>query len=64
MSGEEDPVGDYGKGVKVVYDRMVEAGCSKTECRLIPGMRHEPHNEVNRKEFYRDTIAWIDNAIK
>jgi len=64
VSGEEDPVGDYGKGVLIVYDRMLKAGCSKTECRLIPGMRHEPHNEINRKDFYRDTIAWIDSAIK
>lgn len=63
VSGQEDPVGDYGKGVQTVYDRMKAAGCSRTEIRLIPGMRHEPHNEVNRKEFYKDTIAWLDAAI-
>ncbi|MBQ8994696.1 MAG: alpha/beta fold hydrolase [Oscillospiraceae bacterium] len=63
VSGDEDPVGDYGKGVQTVYERMKEAGCTKAECRLIPGMRHEPHNEVNRKEFYKDTIAWLDAAI-
>lgn len=63
VSGQEDPVGDYGKGVQTVYDRMKAAGCSRAEIRLIPGMRHEPHNEVNRKEFYKDTIAWLDAAI-
>ena len=64
VSGEEDPVGDYGKGVLVVYDRMLKAGCSKTECKLIPGMRHEPHNEIHRDQFYKDTIAWLDKAIQ
>lgn len=64
VSGEEDPVGDYGKGVMTVYERMLEAGCSKVTVRLIPGMRHEPHNEVNRQQFYKDTIDWLDEAIE
>ena len=63
VSGDMDPVGDYGKGVKTVYDRMKAAGCAKAECRLLAGIRHEPHNEKNRKDFYRETIAWIDRAI-
>ena len=63
VSGEDDPVGDYGKGVKTVYERMLASGCSRTECRLLAGLRHEPHNETTRKDFYRDTISWLNGAL-
>ncbi len=61
--GSEDPVGSYGEGVKTVYDRMKAAGCGKTDIKEYEGMRHEPHNEVGRQQFFADTLAWIENAL-
>ena len=58
-SGEDDPVGDYGEGVKVVYDMMKAAGCDRAEMRLYPGQRHELHNETGRDKFYNDTLQWL-----
>jgi alpha-beta hydrolase superfamily lysophospholipase len=63
VSGDMDPVGDYGEGVRIVFERMKSAGCTKAECRILPNTRHEPHNEINRKDFYRDMIAWLDRAV-
>ncbi len=28
ISGKDDPVGDYGKGVKQVYNSLIKAGCT------------------------------------
>ena len=62
-SGEDDPVGDYGEGVRVVYDMMKNAGCGRTELRLYPGQRHELHNETQRETFYNDTLQWLNGAL-
>jgi len=40
LSGQEDPVGSGGKGVKAVYSAMKKAGFENVGMRLIPGARH------------------------
>ena len=62
-AGLDDPVGDYGKGVKTVYERMLKAGCKNTQLKLYSGIRHEPHNERGRTEFYQDIARWLDSAV-
>ena len=37
ISGKDDPVGDYGKGVEKVYHWMQEAGCENVEMKLYQG---------------------------
>ncbi|ABR46690.1 alpha/beta hydrolase fold [Alkaliphilus metalliredigens QYMF] len=63
FSGECDPVGDYGKGVKVVYETYVGLGIEEVHYKLYPGGRHEMLNEINREEVYRDIIVWIKDAL-
>jgi alpha-beta hydrolase superfamily lysophospholipase len=60
FSGEEDPVGGYGKGPREVYDALAQAGCADLTLKLYPGGRHEMLNEVNRREVYDDVLAWMD----
>ncbi len=62
-SGDMDPVGDYGKGVKAVYQMLMNAGQQDVTLRLYPGGRHEMHNETNKDEVFRDLIAWCDSHI-
>ena len=62
-SGDMDPVGGWGKGVKKVNRMLEDAGCEKVTFRLYPGFRHELHNEVGRDEFYRDLLAWTEGLI-
>ncbi len=64
ISGAEDPVGDYGKGVKAVYDSYRAAGISDTACLLYEGARHEVLNETNRTEVYADLLKWLENQVK
>ena len=61
ISGQEDPVGDAGKGVRALYQRMKKAGMENVTLRLFPGARHDLlHEEANCAEAIRQCIAeWI-----
>lgn len=60
VSGEEDPVGDMGKGVKKVSERLSEAGVSDVTLILYEEMRHEILNEKDRSRVFHDILAWCD----
>ncbi len=61
VSGEEDPVGDYGRGVRFVYDSLSDAGVKDVSLKLYEGARHELFNELNREEVFADIHAWIES---
>lgn len=60
ISGSMDPVGNYEKGVKEVYDRLVNTGHTNVDIKLYPEARHEILNELNKEEVYE----YIDNFIE
>ncbi len=62
-SGEKDPVGNLGKGVKKVYQQLVKAGVYDTECNLYPDMRHEILNEIDKAKVYSDINDWIERHM-
>lgn len=64
FAGDMDPVGDYGKGVRQIYDRLVAAGCERVAIKLYAGGRHEMHNELNRDEVFADLAAFLEDALK
>ncbi|HIQ77265.1 MAG TPA: lysophospholipase [Candidatus Faecousia excrementipullorum] len=59
VSGKEDPVGSYGKGVEKAASSFREAGVIHVSFRLYPLCRHELLNEINRLEIYKDLAEWI-----
>ena len=59
ISGEKDPVGGFGKGVRTVETLFRETGMRSVECRLYPEDRHELLNEVDRQKVYEDILDWI-----
>lgn len=63
MSGAEDPVGDYGKGVEKAYKLFCDAGCRDVMIRLYPGGRHEMLNELNKADVFQDVLNWIESRI-
>lgn len=63
-SGEEDPVGNYGKDVKTLYQGLKDAGLKNTKLKLYEGCRHEILNEVARPTVYHDILEWILNNQK
>ncbi|MDO4482863.1 MAG: alpha/beta hydrolase [Clostridia bacterium] len=63
LSGDSDPVGQMGKGVKTVAQQLRTAGIRDVTVRLYPGGRHEMLNEINRDEVKQDLIAWLDGHL-
>ena len=62
ISGQDDPVGDGGKGVQVIYNRMEKTGMENVTLKLFPGARHDLlHEEASGAEDARKCIAdWLD----
>lgn len=59
VSGAEDPVGDYGKGVMAAKNALAAAGVVDIEMKLYPGLRHEILNEKERDEVKEDIYNWL-----
>lgn len=64
MSGDADPVGDYGKGVEKAYQAFCKAGLRDVTIRLYPDGRHEMLNEINKSKVYQDILHWLDSKVK
>ena len=60
FSGDQDPVGGNGAGVRKVYGYFEKQGTRDLTMKLYPGGRHEMLNELNREEVYADVLAWLD----
>ena len=58
ISGSEDPVGDYGKGVTEVNDMLESAGV-QVNFKLYPGARHEILNDISMDEVNKDILDFI-----
>lgn len=63
VSGDKDPVGSSGKGVKKTYEAFLKAGLKDVQLKLYPGGRHEMHNEINREGLIADVAAWLKEHI-
>ena len=61
FSGEQDPVGDFGKGTERLYRAYQVAGLSDVTLKLYPDARHELLNETNRDEIMTDLKNWLRN---
>ena len=63
VAGEEDPVGDYGRAVKQVYESFLQLGMERVQMKLYPGDRHEILHETDRAEVYADIYRWILQSV-
>ena len=62
LSGDADPVGEFGQGVRRLAAAYAAAGLTRVTLRLYPGARHEVLNETNRAEVVADLLAWCDTV--
>lgn len=60
FSGSEDPVGQYGEGVRRVYRMMLRAGIRQVTMKLYEGYRHECLNEIGRETVYQDVLRFLE----
>lgn len=63
VSGNSDPIGDMGKGINKVVNRLNEQKFINIESKLYAHMRHEPLHELEKQSVYQDILAWLNNHI-
>lgn len=59
IAGEDDPVGNYGEGVKHIYQQYKDSGIKDISIKLYPNDRHEILNELDKETVYADVADWI-----
>lgn len=64
FSGDKDPVGEMGKGVKKVAKKYKKVGIKDLTLKLYKGGRHEMLNEVNKSEVEKDLLNWLNQRIQ
>lgn len=59
MSGDKDPVGNYGKDIKKLISIYNKLSFQNLTFKLYPECRHELLNEINQEEVFNDIGQWI-----
>lgn len=63
-SGEDDPVGAYGAGVRKAYEGMIAAGLKQVTLMLYPTDRHELLNETDYEKVWQDILVWLEQVVR
>lgn len=58
LSGEDDPVGDYGMGPEIIH-RLLESSGANVRLILYKGCRHELLNDICREKVISDILEFI-----
>jgi alpha-beta hydrolase superfamily lysophospholipase len=64
LAGDQDPVGQAGKGVEKLAVKLREAGIRDVSVMLYREGRHEMFNETNRAEVFGDLAQWLKTHLK
>lgn len=59
ISGSQDPIGAYEKGVIKVYNALKAHHVRNIMLKFYPEDRHEILNEIDRKDVYQDIYDWL-----
>ncbi len=63
ISGACDPVGEYGKGVLKVFNKLNLNNCN-VEMKIYKDCRHELVNELNKQEVYADVLDFFESVMQ
>lgn len=63
VAGADDPVGDYGKGVKKAYEKFKKAGVKDVSITLYEGGRHEILNDDCKEEVMNDILSFYEKRL-
>ena len=64
VSGRNDPVGDYGRGVLKVCEMLHSAGAKNMMYKIYSKSRHEILNDVESENVYADLYGWINGICE
>jgi len=59
ISGQNDPIGDFSKGVQQTVDHLKQDGFKDVDAKIYPEMRHEILNEEIKADVFNDIYQWI-----
>ena len=59
-AGTDDPVGNFGRGVRKIYDQYRTSGLQDVTLRFYDGDRHELLNETDRQQVAEDILEWLE----
>lgn len=60
IAGEQDPVGDFGKGPRAAVEQLRAAGMTAVEVKMYNEMRHEVLNHPDKQAVYADVLSWLE----
>ena len=63
VSGQEDPVGSFGKEVEASVEYMKNLGIRDVRLKLYQNDRHEILNETDKETVYEDLYNWLNEMI-
>lgn len=63
VAGGDDPVGNYGEGVRKTAKKFKTVGMENVTTQIYPLCRHEILNEMNKADIYRDISNWMNKII-
>ena len=63
VSGQNDPVGEFGKGPKIVAQTYRETGIQDVTLQLFPDDRHEILNELDKEAVDQYLLKWIEDRM-
>ena len=63
IAGDQDPVGDMGRGVEKACGCFKKAGLKDVSLKLYHGLRHEILNEKANRYVYQDVLNWLDAHV-
>lgn len=64
IAGKEDPVGDFGEGVKKVCAQYRQAGIRDVKIKLYENDRHEILQETDREQVFEDVYQWCKKRMR
>lgn len=59
ISGQNDPIGDFGKGVTLTINNLKNDGFQDVNAKIYPEMRHEILNEEIREKVLSEIYDWM-----
>lgn len=63
LSGDMDPVGGYGEGVRQVANLYRGAGIRDLDVIFYKDSRHDVLNEINHQEVFGDISRWLERQL-
>ena len=63
LSGDKDPVGEFGKGVIKTHEIFKKAGIEDVEIKLYPNLRHDILHEKCKDTIYNDIYIWLNKKM-